>query len=115
MGGMLEDRLAALALSGQTISYGALARELGLRIGQLTGQLEELMAQDAQAGRPYLAITCEAKLNNSLPAEGFFQCAEALGRPVGRDAASVAAHRDALRLTLSRKALPLSNPADLQE
>ncbi len=109
MGGMLEYRLAALALCGQTISYGALARELGLRIGALTAQLEQLMAQDAQAGRPYLAITCEAKLNNTLPAEGFFQCAEALGRPVGRDAAAVAAHRDALRLALGQNPLPLGN------
>lgn len=102
MGGMLEDRLAALALAGQTISYGALARDLGLRIGALTAQLEALMAEDAEAGRPYLAITCEAKLNNGLPAEGFFQCAEALGKPVGRDPASVAAHRAVLRTTLDK-------------
>lgn len=98
MCGKLETRLAALALAGETITYGALARDLGLRIGELTAALEALMAQDAAQNRPYRAVLCEGRLNNGLPAEGFFLCAESLGRPLPRHIDAVTAERAALRL-----------------
>ena len=39
----LDARLAALAAAGETITYGALARELGWRMGELTCALEQTM------------------------------------------------------------------------
>lgn len=94
----LEVRLAALAASGRTITYGDLARDIGLtgpgRIGQLTAALEFLMEQDAATGRPLRAVLCEARLANGLPARGFFAKALALGRFQSNDhPASVAAER----------------------
>lgn len=94
----LVVRLAALAASGRTMTYGDLARDLGLtgpgRIGQLTTALEILMEQDAAAGRPLRAVLCEARLANGGPAPGFFAKAQALGRFQDADQqASVAAER----------------------
>ncbi|RGP37913.1 hypothetical protein [Pseudotabrizicola alkalilacus] len=89
----LEDRLAALAVTGQTITYGALARDLGWRMGQLTAALEALMEQDARTGAPLRASLCEARLGNGLPARGFFDTAAALGFDVSDPAAFVAEQR----------------------
>lgn len=89
----LEARLAALAATRGTVTYGALARDLGLRIGDLTAALEATMIADARAGRPLRAALCEGKLSRGLPAQGFFlKCAE-LGLDVGDPAAFVADHR----------------------
>lgn len=90
-------RLAELAREGGTVTYGALARQLGLRMGVLTGALEQLMAEDAAAGRPYRAALCEARLGQGMPAPGFFLAAEALGRTVAPTPQAVAAERAALR------------------
>jgi hypothetical protein len=75
----LEPRLAALAAAGQTVTYGALARDLGLRMGELTAALESLMEQDATTGHPLRAALCQGKLSNGLPARGFFDKAADLG------------------------------------
>ncbi len=75
----LEARLAALAAAGQTITYGALARDLGWRIAELTQALEVLMDIDARAGAPLRAALCEGRLNGGLPAQGFYEKATALG------------------------------------
>lgn len=76
----LEIRLAALAASGQTITYGALARDLGLRMADLTARLEALMEQDAARGNPFrAALLCQRLSPDRLPAPGFFQKAAALG------------------------------------
>ena len=64
----LESRLAKLAANGQTIAYGALAEDLGLRMRDLTAALEALMEADALAGQPL----CEGRLLAGQPAEGFF-------------------------------------------
>jgi hypothetical protein len=91
--GPLEARLAALAAAGETISYGALARDLGLRMGALTAALEALMAEDARAGRPFRAALLHQRLSaDGLPAPGFYDAAQRLGR-AGVD---VAAERRAL-------------------
>jgi hypothetical protein len=90
----LEVRLAALAASGQTATYGALARDLGLRIGELTAALEVLMEADAAAGRPFRAALCTARLSaGKLPAPGFFAKAAALGRPTDDPAGFVQQER----------------------
>ena len=89
----LEDRLAALAATGQTVSYGALARDLGWRMGELTTALETLMETDARAGGPLRASLCEARLGTGLPARGFFDKAAALGFDVTDPTAFVALQR----------------------
>jgi hypothetical protein len=80
----LATELADLARRGETIRYAALARRLAIpgpgSIHRLTGALEALMAEDAAAGRPFRAALCEGKLRGGLPAPGFFEAAQRLGR-----------------------------------
>ncbi|MBL8225313.1 MAG: hypothetical protein JNM50_08285 [Chromatiales bacterium] len=79
----LEARLAAIAAAGQTITYGDLARELGLRVADLTARLEQLMEEDARAGKPLRAAVLRQRLSpGQLPAPGFFEKAAALGYQV---------------------------------
>lgn len=79
----LTARLALLAAHRQTISYGALAKELTIAgpgaIAKLTLALEQLMQIDAAAHQPFRAALVVGRLNNDLPAAGFFQKARALG------------------------------------
>jgi hypothetical protein len=94
----LEARLAALAAAGETITYGALARDLGWRIGEVTAALETLMEQDAAAGRPYRAAVCAQRLSaDGLPAPGFFAKVASLGQDVSNPARFVETQRRALR------------------
>lgn len=89
----LATRLADLAGRGQTITYGALARDLGWRIAELTAALEALMEDDARAGRPLRAALCEGRLAGGQPAQGFFLKAADLGFDVSDPAAFVADQR----------------------
>jgi hypothetical protein len=95
----LTARLAQLAALNQTTSYGTLARELGLQgpgtIAQLTTALESLMERDAAAGLPLRAALVNAR-NSTLPAQGFFDKAAALGFAVEDQVAFVSAQRAAL-------------------
>ena len=96
----LEARLADLAAAGRTVSYGALARDLGLTgpgtIACLTAALETLMESDAAAGHPFRAAVLRQRLGE-LPAPGFFAKAAFLGRYDGHDAtAFIADERAAL-------------------
>ena len=94
----LETRLAALAAAGETITYGDLARELGLRMAELTSRLEALMDEDAATGKPFRAALLRQRLSpDRLPAPGFFQKAEELGHQIPDPAAFTADHR--LRLS----------------
>lgn len=96
----LEARLAQLAAQHQTITYGALARELGLRIADLTSALEALMEADAAANRPFRAAVCVARLSpDQLPAPGFFAKAAALGHPASDPASFVQHERLRLKST----------------
>jgi hypothetical protein len=52
-------------------------------IHQVTEALEQLMAEDAAAGRPFIAAMVVSKWRNGLPAPGFFECAAWLGRFTG--------------------------------
>lgn len=93
----LEVRLAALAAAGQTITYGDLARDLGLRMADLTNRLEALMQEDAAQGRPFRAALLRQRLSpQDLPAPGFFLKAAELGALVRDPAAFVADQRDRL-------------------
>lgn len=92
----LEARLEGLAARGETITYGALAAGLGLRIATLTAALEVLMEEDARMGQPLRAVLCEGRLNRGLPAAGFFAKAAELGRDISDPEAFVATERAAL-------------------
>ncbi|QYZ71137.1 hypothetical protein [Neotabrizicola shimadae] len=93
----LEARLAALAAAGETITYGALARDLGWRLADLTAALERLMAEDTAAGRPLRAALMRGRLSGDMPARGFFDAAAGLGYDVSDPAAFVLRQRAALR------------------
>jgi len=96
----LETRLAALAAAGDTVTYGDLSRDLGLRMAELTTQLETLMEEDAAAGKPFRAALLRQRLSpDHLPAPGFFQKAAELGRPTEDPAAFTEAERQALHLS----------------
>ncbi|MFN5996197.1 MAG: hypothetical protein ACK47C_07275 [Paracoccaceae bacterium] len=94
----LEARLAALAAAGQTIGYGALAKELGLRMAELTAALEALMEVDAALGHPFRAALLHQRLSpDHLPAPGFFQKAADLGADVSDPVTFTEDHRRRLR------------------
>jgi hypothetical protein len=101
----LTAELQRLGERGETIGYGELARRLAVpgpgSVATLTRALEDLMAEDARAGRSFLASVCTAKLGNGLPARGFFEAAARLGRFSGscdgpEASAFIAAERAAL-------------------
>jgi hypothetical protein len=93
----LETRLAALAAAGETIAYGQLARDLGLRMADLTAALEALMEEDAATGKPLRAALLRQRLSpDGLPAPGFFQKAASLGHDITDPASFVADQRRAL-------------------
>ena len=94
----LASRLANLARRGETITYGALAQGLGLRVQDLTAALEAMMEDDARSGRPLRAAVCEGRLAGGLPARGFFDKAAELGFDVSDPAGFVAQHRRVLSL-----------------
>jgi hypothetical protein len=93
----LEERLAALAASGATITYGALAGDLGWRVVELTDALERLMEADAANDAPQRAALLEARLANGMPAPGFFLKLAELGLTPKDPAAFVAETRARLR------------------
>ena len=99
----LPARLVELAALNQTVTYGKLARDLGLAgpstIARLTTALEALMEEDAAQGHPFRAVLLSGRLARDLPAQGFFDKATALGRYHGEDPAQyVAEERAALQL-----------------
>ena len=100
----LAARLSALALAGETTTYGTLARDLGLTgpgtIARLTTALETLMEADAVAGKPLRAALLTAR-GSRLPAAGFFQKATGLGFTIATPEAFIAEHRKALRIICS--------------
>ncbi|PLL13507.1 hypothetical protein C0V75_09065 [Tabrizicola sp. TH137] len=93
----LAATLADLAAQGKTMTYGALARDLGWRVADLTAALERLMEEDAAAGRPQRAALLEGRLSNGLPAPGFFLKLAELGLTPADPAAFVAETRAALQ------------------
>ncbi len=88
----LRAHLQALATRRLLITYQEAAKGMFLSppntIHQVTEALEQLMAEDAAAGRPFIAAMVISKARGGLPALGFFDCAARLGRFTG-DAAGL--------------------------
>lgn len=83
----LRAHLQALATQRLPVIYREVAKALRLSpphtIHQVTQGLEQLMAEDAAAGRPFIATMVISKWRGGLPAPGFFDCAARLGRFTG--------------------------------
>ena len=83
----LRAHLQALATLRLPITYREAAKGLLLSppntIHQVTKALEQLMAEDAAADRPFIAAMVISKARGGLPAPGFFDCAARLGRFAG--------------------------------
>ncbi|MFT7388821.1 MAG: hypothetical protein ACI8VC_002078 [Candidatus Endobugula sp.] len=83
----LRAHLQALATLRSPTIYREAAKEMLLippkTIRQLTEALEQLMAEDAAADRPFIAAMVISKWRGGLPAPGFFDCAARLGRFAG--------------------------------
>ena len=84
----LTRRLRAhLATRRLPITYQEAAKGLLLlppnTIHQVTEALEQIMAEDAAADRPFIAAMVISKCRGGLPAPGFFDCAARLGRFAG--------------------------------
>ena len=97
----LALRLAELAAGEKTVTYGQLARDLGLTgpatIARLTAALEATMEEDAALNHPFRAALLSGRLAKDLPAQGFFDKAASLGRYQSQDPADyVATERAAL-------------------
>jgi NFU1 iron-sulfur cluster scaffold homolog, mitochondrial len=84
----LADRvrayLVARAPSQAPVTYGALARALGLwapgSVRKITRALETTMREDAAADRPFIAARAVSRGQGSLPGKGFFELARSLLR-----------------------------------
>ncbi|MEC5325559.1 hypothetical protein [Aurantimonas sp. A3-2-R12] len=80
----VRTHLCRIAGQATPITYQALAKALDLTppntIHQVTVALEYLMAEDAAAGRPLIAALVVSKARGGLPAPGFFNTAQRLGR-----------------------------------
>lgn len=76
----LED----IASPSETVTYGALARALGLwtpgSVRKVTRALEATMRHDARDGQPFIAARTVSRAGGGLPARGFFDLARALDR-----------------------------------
>ena len=88
----LRVHLQALATRRLLITYQEAAKGMLLSppntIHQVTEALEQLMAEDAAADRPFIAAMVISMARGGLPAPGFFDCAARLGRFAG-DAAGL--------------------------
>jgi len=84
----LADRvrahLDALPADKPTVTYGALARAMGLwapgSVRRITRALETTMRDDAAAGQPFVAARAVSRAGGGLPGRGFFDLARTLGR-----------------------------------
>jgi len=83
----LRAHLQAVARQRLPITYQAAAKALQLTppntIHQVALALEQLMEEDAEADRPYLAAIVISRSRGGLPAPGFFDFARRLGRFAG--------------------------------
>jgi Fe-S cluster biogenesis protein NfuA len=81
--------LAGLEGETTTVTYGALARALGMwqpgSVRRVTAALEATMRADAAAGRPFIAARAVGRGRDALPGKGFFDLARTLGRGPATD------------------------------
>lgn len=106
----LADRvrrhLEALPPAAPTVSYGTLARALGLwlpgSVRKVTRALEVTMQEDNEAGRPFIASRAVSRAAG-LPGKGFFDLARDLARGPGMDETERDFHaREIARLAAAR-------------
>ncbi|MCC5992556.1 MAG: NifU family protein [Rhodobacteraceae bacterium] len=80
----VRAHLAALPPQAVPVTYGALARALGLwapgSIRKVTRALEITMREDAAQNRPFIAARAVSRGRDGLPGEGFFSFARSVGR-----------------------------------
>jgi len=80
----IRTYLEGLQAEAAPITYGALARGLGLwapgSIRKVTHALELTMREDVAAGRPFIAARVVSRGRDALPGEGFFSLARSLSR-----------------------------------
>jgi Fe-S cluster biogenesis protein NfuA len=81
---LVRAHLSALPPDEGQMTYGALARALGLwapgSVGRITRALEVTMREDAAANRPFIAARTISRAREGLPGQGFFGLATALAR-----------------------------------
>lgn len=81
------------------ITYGALARAVGLylpgSVGKVTQALETTMREDAKAGRPFVAAQVVNR-HSGLPGKGFFELAKEIGAALPADENALALYRQKL-------------------
>lgn len=80
----VRAHLQVLADDEVPITYGALARVLGLwapgSIAKVTRALETTMREDAAANRPFIAARAVGRGRDKLPGKGYFELAQAFAR-----------------------------------
>lgn len=80
----LRTYLEGVAARGVPVTYQQAAQQLGLQpphtINRIAEALERLMAEDADAGRPFIAALVISRARRGLPAPGFVDTAQRLGR-----------------------------------
>lgn len=80
----VRAHLASLSGDPKLVTYGALARALGLwapgSVRKVTRALETTMRQDARTDRPFIAARAVSRGAGRLPGKGFFDLAHALSR-----------------------------------
>lgn len=84
LAGRVRAHLSSLPPADVPVTYGQLARALGLwapgSVRRVTRALETTMREDAEAGRPFIAARVVGRGRECLPGEGFFDLARALSR-----------------------------------
>jgi len=104
----VRSHLEALPADQAPVTYGALARALGLwtpgSVRRITEALEETMREDAAAGRPFIAARAVSRAGEGLPGKGFFDLAITLARgPQGGESARDFHAREIARLQATRR------------
>lgn len=93
----LRATLQALPDDRPCITYGALARAVGLwapgSVRRVTRALEALMHADAAAGRPFIAARAVSRGAAQMPGRGFFDLACALSRGPAAEETDAEFHR----------------------
>ncbi|SDY91455.1 NifU family protein [Citreimonas salinaria] len=103
--------LEARTATAPTVSYGELARALGLwrsgSVHRITRALENTMREDARTDRPFIAARAVSRATDGLPAKGFFDLARDLSRGPRENDTERAFHAHEIE-QLERSAAPRS-------
>ncbi|MBY5933528.1 NifU family protein [Tateyamaria omphalii] len=97
----VRTHLETLEADDAVITYGALARALGLwmpgSISKVTRALEKTMREDAAAKRPFIAARAVSRGRENLPGKGFFELAQILSHRPSDNESEVEFHRSELQ------------------